>query len=64
MSSQPEILNRKEAAQFLRVSVRSLDYLIASQTIPHCKILKKAVRFTRQQLQDYLKQTERGGNGK
>jgi excisionase family DNA binding protein len=58
-----EIFTRLEAAKFYRVSKRHIDYLIAAREIPHCKIGKRTVRFTRQQLEDYLKQTERGGNG-
>jgi excisionase family DNA binding protein len=45
---------RREVALSLRLTVRSVDTLLANGKLPHLKV-GGAVRFTAQQLQDALK---------
>ena len=47
-------LTRKEVAEHLRISVRTVDRMIASGQLPVRRVLG-GVRFLRSDLQDYLK---------
>ena len=48
------LLNRQEAAKFLRISVRSLDRLAAKGEIPYSKIGKKVV-YSQTDLESYFR---------
>ena len=51
---EPVCLTRKEVAEHLRVSVRTVDRMIASGQLPVRRVLG-GVRFLRSDLEDYLK---------
>ena len=51
---QPVCLTRKEVAEHLRVSVRTVDRMIASGQLPVRRVLG-GVRFLRSDIEDYLK---------
>ena len=50
---EPVCLTRKEVAESLRVSVRTVDRMIASGQLPVRRVLG-GVRFLRSDLEDYL----------
>jgi excisionase family DNA binding protein len=54
----PTLLTKREAAEYLRVSERTLDRLRARKLIPSLKVAG-AVRFLRQDIEDYLSQQRR-----
>ena len=52
-----ELLNRKEAAEFLRVSQRKLDQLAADGDIPYSKMgsgIRARVVYDLKDLEDYV----------
>jgi excisionase family DNA binding protein len=55
---EPEVLSFSEAAEFLKVSVRTLRRWVAEKRVPHAKI-GGLVRFRRQALLDWLAEEER-----
>jgi excisionase family DNA binding protein len=57
--TQPYVLNRKEAADFLRLSPRKLDQLAASGEIPKVKI-GASVRFCRDDLEKFVADCRNG----
>ena len=48
-----KIFTRKEVAAILRLSVRTVDYLVASGQIPHRRI-GRSVRFSESALQRWM----------
>ena len=52
-----EILSKKEAAQFLRISISTLDRLMKEKKIPYAKINKKRrkVLFLKEDLLKWVK---------
>ena len=55
---QDEILNRKEAAEMLKIPQRTLDYLVATGQVPFSRVVKRSVRFTRNRLLEWLREHE------
>jgi excisionase family DNA binding protein len=55
---EPVCLTRKDVAESLRVSVRTVDRLIASGQLPVRRVLG-GVRFLRSDIADYLKRETR-----
>jgi len=53
-----EILLKKEAAEFLRISNRTLDYLVVTGQIPFSRIGKRGVRFSKNRLLEWIKERE------
>ena len=51
---EPVCLTRKEVAEHLRISVRTVDRMIASGQLPVRRVLG-GVRFLRSDIEDYLK---------
>ena len=51
---EPVCMTRKEVAEHLRVSVRTVDRMIASGQLPVRRVLG-GVRFLRSDVEDYLK---------
>ena len=69
-STPCDIINKPEAALMLGVSIRTLDYLVFTKQVPFIRFGKRALRFSRDRLTDWLKQREnveyrlrRKGNG-
>ena len=58
----PEILTRMEAAEYLRISLRSIDYLIAARQIPFRKIGKRSVRFEKGAVLNWLRHGDAASN--
>ena len=56
--SNTEVLNRKEAAEFLRIPLRALDYLIASKQVPYSRIGQRRIAFKKDRLLSYLDERE------
>ena len=52
------ILTKEEAAEKLKVSTRTLDYLIGSNQIPFSRVGKRAVRFLESRLESWLLERE------
>ena len=59
-ADKPENLLKTEAAEFLRISKRTLDYLIAAKEIPFVRVSKKGIRFRRSSLEKWMNQREQG----
>jgi excisionase family DNA binding protein len=55
---QEKILTRKEAADFLRIKIRTLDYLVATRQIPFSRIGKKILRFRQSRLLQLMDERE------
>jgi excisionase family DNA binding protein len=53
-----EIITRKEAAEFLRLSVHTLDYLVRTSQIPYHRIGKRLIRFDRERLRSWFDERE------
>jgi excisionase family DNA binding protein len=51
-----EILTPDEAAEFLRVSRRTINHLIAAEAIPFVRIGNRVVRFRRQAVMKWLRE--------
>lgn len=49
-----EILTRDEAAELLKLPLRTLDYLVATGQIPFTRIGKRSVRFSRTRLMEWF----------
>ena len=69
-SRSQDIMNKPEAARMLGVSIRTLDYLVFTKQVPFIRFGKRALRFSRDRLMDWLKEREnlecrlrRKGNG-
>jgi len=58
-----KLLNREEAAEFLRVSVRSLDRLASKGEIPYSKIGKKVV-YSQTDLESYFRKMRIGNQAR
>ena len=56
--SNTEVLNRKEAAEFLRIPIRALDYLIASKQVPYSRIGQRRLAFKRDRLLSWMDERE------
>ena len=48
-----KVLTRPEAARLLRVSIRTLDFLVASRQVPF-KRLGRSIRFSEKALEDFM----------
>ena len=53
-----EVLNKNEAAEFLKMSPKTIDYLIVSDQIPYSRLGKRSVRFGRTRLMEWLGERE------
>lgn len=53
-----QILKRKEAAEFLKIPLKTLDYLVRTGQIPFSRIGKRLVRFSQDRLVEYLQERE------
>ena len=53
-----EILTRKETATMLKLPVRTLDYLVSTGQIPFSRLGKRAVRFDKKRLEEWLQERE------
>jgi excisionase family DNA binding protein len=64
LSNERAILNKDEAADFLRIKRRTLDDWMRRGRIPYIKLPSKAVRFRADQLLEFLGKFETGGSAK
>ncbi len=53
-----EILKREEAAEMLKLPLRTIDYLVATGQIPYTRIGKRSVRFSRTRLMEWFRERE------
>jgi excisionase family DNA binding protein len=53
-----EILTRKEVSAFLKMSVRTIDYLVGTNQIPFSRIGKRGIRFQKSRLENWLEERE------
>jgi excisionase family DNA binding protein len=53
-----EILTRKDVAEFFKMPIRTVDYLVATGQIPFSRIGKRSVRFSRERLDEWFKERE------
>ncbi len=58
-----KLLNREEAAGFLRISIRSLDRLASKGEIPYSKIGKKVV-YSQTDLESYFRKMRIGNQAR
>ena len=56
-----KVLTRKQVAKILQLSVRTIDYMVATNQIPH-KRVGRSVRFSEKVLEQWMEQGEEGGN--
>ena len=54
-----KVLTRKEVAEILQLSVRTIDYMVATNQIPH-KRVGLSVRFSEKVLERWMEQGEKG----
>ena len=52
------VLNKSEAADFLKISERSIDYLVQTNQIPYARLGKRNVRFSRERLLQWISERE------
>jgi excisionase family DNA binding protein len=53
-----DLMTRKDVAEFLKIPLRTIDYLVTTGQIPYFRIGKRSVRFSRERLSEYLKERE------
>jgi len=53
-----QILTRKEVGEFLKIPVRTIDYLVTTGQIPFSRLGKRSVRFDRDRLNEWFKERE------
>jgi len=53
-----EVLTKQEAAEFLKIPVRTIDYLVSTDQIPFSRLGKRAVRFYRARLIEWIRERE------
>ena len=53
-----EVLSRKEAREFLKISDATLGYLVTTHQIPFSRVGKRGVRFLKTRLMDWLQERE------
>jgi phage terminase Nu1 subunit (DNA packaging protein) len=53
-----KILTRKDLSGILKIPVRTLDYLVATNQIPYSRIGKRAVRFHRDRISTWFAERE------
>ena len=53
-----EILTREEVAAFLKIPVRTIDYLVSSGQIPFFRPGKRLVRFKSQRIEQWMQERE------
>jgi excisionase family DNA binding protein len=54
------VLTKKEAAEILKVSPRTVDYLVITNQIPFSRIGKRAVRFSENRLREWFEDQQEG----
>ena len=52
------IMRRGGAAEFLKMPVRTIDYLVQTDQIPYSRLGKKCVRFNRERLLTWMETRE------
>jgi excisionase family DNA binding protein len=53
-----QILTRAEAANFLKIPRRTIDYLVATGQIPFSRIGRRNVRFDQDRLEEWFRERE------
>lgn len=53
-----EILKRKDAAEFLKLPLQTLDYYVRTGQIPFSRLGKRLVRFNRGRLIEWMAERE------
>ena len=53
-----EILTRSEVAEFFKIPIRTIDYLVSTQQIPFFRVGKRGVRFSRNRLMEWSRERE------
>lgn len=53
-----QILNRREVAEFLKMPVRAIDYLVSTGQIPFSRLGKRSVRFDKNRLLEWFNDRE------
>lgn len=56
------LLNKKELAQLLNISVKTIDKWVSAGKIPHFKVGGKVVRFERKSIETWLLERSNHGN--
>jgi excisionase family DNA binding protein len=56
LDNKPDIMTPDEVAEFLRVSRRTINNLVATEAIPFVRIGRRVVRFKRQALTKWLRE--------
>ena len=51
-----DLMTKRDVANFLKVSLRTLDYLIASGSLPEPKHLRRRAYFIRDELETHLRE--------
>jgi excisionase family DNA binding protein len=52
------VLKRQGAAELLKLPIRTLDYLVATNQIPFSRIGKRGVRFSQERLELWFEERE------
>jgi len=53
-----EILTRKEVAEFFKMPIRTIDYLVSTDQIPFSRLGKRSVRFDREELEKWFRKRQ------
>jgi len=53
-----EILTRKEVSEFLKIPMRTIDYLVQTDQMPFSRLGKRSVRFSKERLLDWFRKRE------
>lgn len=58
--TEPDVLNAREAASFLRLNLKTLYKLVDECKVPHTRLTERRIRFLRSSLLAWLAGQERG----
>jgi excisionase family DNA binding protein len=53
-----EVFTKDEAAEFLKMTPKTIEYLVVSNQIPYSRIGKRSVSFSRSRLLEWLSERE------
>ena len=53
-----DILTRPEAAEFLRIPLHSLNFLVSTNQIPYSRLGRRRIVFLRDRLIEYVRERE------
>jgi len=53
-----DLMTRKEVAEYFGMSIRTIDYLVASKQLPFFRIGPRLIRFSKTKIKEHLERLE------